>query len=836
MSYDPRHIEPKWQRHWEENRTFSADINAGGPKCYVLDMFPYPSGTSMHVGHPRGYVATDVYSRFKRMTGHQVLHPMGWDSFGLPAEETAIARQEYPSLTVDRNIAQFKGQLQRLGLSYDWTREIKTTDPLFYRHTQRLFLEFFRRGLAYNATSQVNWCPALGTVLANEDIVDGVSERGGHPVELIPLRQWMLRITAYADRLIDGLERLPAWPDKIKNSQREWIGRSAGHLVDFGIRSMDAEIARAPVFTTRIETIGGATFLALAPGSDLATALIEAAGNREDAAAYVHSTKARTDRDRQTSAAKTGIVLQGLAASNPVTGAPVPVVIADYVLEGYGTGAIMGVPAHDARDAEMALTLGLQSVVSVGEDGKLTNSGPFDELSVAEGRTAIAAQTGAEPKVQFKMRDWVFSRQRFWGEPFPMLWIEGSQAYEACKAGAMGEWLPEQPVSYSADGRIFFAVPVIPEQLHAAALPVVDSYRPTGSMEGPLAGLHNWVNVWLEPRSGAIHGTAGPGRVPARRETNTMPQWAGSSWYWLRFMDPHNAEEPFSADAAKKWGPVDLYAGADHAVAHLIYARFWQKVLFDAGLVGHDEPFTRLEFLGYVLASDGSKISKRRNNSRNPDEVIANVGADAFRLYEMAIGPFEKAVPWNDDGLNGQARFLRRTFAQCQKVVEADATTSGAGVDFLINRCIGSVTRDIEAFKFNTAVSALMIFIKESEGAAVSRRDYSLFIRLLAPFAPHVAEEMWQEIGEIGSVHHSAWPIADPSALRRNTVTVPVQINGKRRGELQLEVGTTEDVARATALADPHVAKWLTGQQLNKFIFVEDRIINIVASPVEGDT
>lgn len=826
QTYNPGAIEPKWQATWSADDTYSTAYNEGGPKCYVLDMFPYPSGTSMHVGHPRGYVATDAYSRFKRMQGFQVLHPMGWDSFGLPAEETAIARQEYPSITVDRNIEQFKGQLQRLGLSYDWGREIKTTDPDFYRHTQRLFLEFFRRGLAYNSITKVNWCAALGTVLANEDIVNGVSERGGNPVELLPMRQWMLRITAYANRLVQDLDELPLWPESVKNAQREWIGRSEGHELVFPLMGCESNVK---VYTTRLETIGGVTFVAIAPESDLARSLTASADNRELALAFIEKVRARTERDRRTSTTKTGILLENVSALNPINGESVPVVLADYVIEGYGTGAVMGVPAHDERDAEFAAMLGLPTRIVIDEQDHLINSGNLDGMSIVEARNEIACRLALQATVQFKMRDWVFSRQRFWGEPIPVIWVEGEAAYEVFKNGPVAGWLPETPVSYEDGETRYFAVPITPDWLAAARLPVVDKYQPTGRAEGPLAGLPSWVNVWIDPTTGEVsEQERGEHWIRGSRETNTMPQWAGSSWYWLRFMDPSNDREPFSMDASRKWGPVDVYAGADHAVAHLLYARFWQKVLFDAGLVDHNEPFKRLEFLGYVLASDGTKISKRSGNSRNPDEVIADVGADAFRLYEMAIGPFEKAVPWSDDGLTGQHRFLKRIYATCQRVIAENVEQSDPGIAFHLHTAIGRVGEDIEAFKFNTAVSALMIFLKESEGLRISIAEFRIFVQLIAPFAPHIAEELWVRLAGTGSIHRSTWPEADAAATKQDEVRVPVQINGKRRAEVVIRSGATESHAREVILLDTTVQRLIEGRKVTRFVFVPDRIINLV--------
>ena len=825
--YDPAELEPRWQDVWRASTVYDTARNAGSPTCYILDMFPYPSGNSMHVGHPRGYVATDVYTRFKRMSGFQVLHPMGWDSFGLPAEETAIANKEYPTKTVDRNIALFKSQLVRLGLSYDWTHEIKTSDPAFYKHTQRLFLEFFRRGLAYNAMSAVNWCPALSTVLANEDIEDGLSEQGGHPVEQISVRQWMLRITAYADRLLDDLDRLTAWPEKIKKAQAAWIGRSKGYRFSFTVSTGD----RIEVFTTRIETLAGTAFLALAPELGIARQLGSLASNGDSAFAYIERARAKTDRNRQVGREKTGLVLKGISAVNPLTGAVVPVLLADYVLGSYGTGAIMGVPAHDQRDEEMADALNIAYFPVIDDNDKLINCGEFDGFDIPAAREKIAAHIGATDETRFKMRDWVFSRQRFWGEPFPILWVEGRAAYDRCAAGAIAPWLPKKPIFYKDNETLRFAVPIVPEHLEAARLPVVESYEPTGEPSGPLAGLASWVNVWLDPETGAVSESfSSPGLIPARRETNTMPQWAGSSWYWLRFMDPRNDTEPFSARRAMKWGAVDLYAGADHAVAHLIYARFWQKVLFDAGLVDHDEPFERLAFLGHVLAADGSKISKRKNNGRNPDDVIAEVGADTLRLYEMAIGPFEKAAPWIDADLIGYRRFLNRVVSFGNRVVEDNAASSDADVEYEINRCIACVSKDIEAFKFNTAVSYLIIFLKEADDRTVSLSDFGIFVRLLAPFAPHLAEELWAKLGYEESVHLSPWPKPDRQAVALPLRNVPVQINGRKRTVIELPSDANETTAKDAVLANPVVQRWIAGASLRRFVYVRNRIVNIVVT------
>lgn len=807
MNFDPNSFEKKWQDVWEKNAIYKADNSSSKPSCFVLDMFPYPSGSSMHVGHPRGYVATDVYSRFKRMNGFNVLHPMGWDAFGLPAEETAIANKEYPTVTVDRNIETFKSQLVMLGLGYDWNREINTTDPKYYKHTQRIFLEFFRRGLAVNSMMTVNWCPGLGTVLANEDIVDGKSERGGFPVFQKPMRQWVLKITEYADRLVDDLELLPEWPEKVKNAQVNWIGRSEGHEFSF---KTNAGVS-IPVFTTRIDTLPGVTFLVVAPESDLITQMKDSISNFSEVEEYIKTVEQKTDLDRQADTIKTGVVLEGVQAIHPITKKEIPVLIADYVLASYGTGAIMAVPVHDERDADMAKVFDLPSV-------------EVKDVDVQE----MAKSVNAETKKRYKIRDWVFSRQRFWGEPFPIVWVKGKEVYESLKETVLKDWLPKESVSYTDETGDFFAVPVLPEFLDSMQLPQVESYEPTGTMEGPLAGIDEWVNAFLNPATGEISNTAKDDNwIPVKRETNTMPQWAGSSWYWLRFMDTQNETEPFSKESSKYWGPVNVYAGADHAVAHLIYARFWHKVMQDAGMVDFPEPFERLEFLGYILAADGTKISKRKGNSRSPEEIVNQVGADSFRLYEMAIGPFEKAIPWNDNGLVGSRRFLERVWKEAHRVYESKSEGSDPNALEAIHKAIKKVGEDIETFKFNTAVSAMMICLNDMQDKQVTIEDFNLFVRLLAPFAPHASEELWS-IHNSNSVHESEWPIFNPEFIKDDVMILPIQINGKRRAEIHIPVDTLEDEIKSLALNAPEVKEKIGESEIKKLIYVPGKIINIV--------
>jgi leucyl-tRNA synthetase len=822
-TFEPHSFERKWQQKWEKQGIHRVDDTKRRPKCFVMDMFPYPSGSSMHVGHPRGYVATDVYSRFKRMQGFDVLHPMGWDAFGLPAEETAIANNEYPAATVSRNIDKFRAQLTMLGLGYDWSREINTTDPGYYRHTQRIFLEFFRRGLAGNTVVPVNWCPALGTVLANEDIVDGKSERGGHPVYQTPMRQWVLAITKYADRLLNDLDLLPEWPDRIKNAQRNWIGRSEGHELRFATSAL----VSVEVFTTSIETLFGVTFLALAPDSDLTRNLKKFAVNEVEIDAYIESLAQTSKLHRQTTSSG-AVMLASVYATHPLNGAQIPIVIADYVLASYGTGAVMGVPAHDERDAQLAYSLDLP-VVPVLDGGLLINSGSFDGKHAQEARSGIAEAVEATSRVRYKIRDWTFSRQRFWGEPFPIVWIAGHENFRAVAHGEVAQWLPEEPISHEADGVEYFAVPVLPAYLDAMRLPIVAAYRPTGNLDGPLAGIDQWVNAFIDPATGRIENTPEHGGwIPVRRETNTMPQWAGSSWYWLRYMDPHNDRLPFSQEAMQQWGQVDVYAGADHAVAHLIYARFWHKVMYDAGMVDFAEPFKRLEFLGHILAADGSKISKRSGNSRSPEEVVREVGADAFRLYEMFIGPFEKAIPWSDEGLTGTRRFLERTWSTARRVIDENAPTSETSALKALHRTLNKVGDDIEKFRFNTAVATLMSCLNEVQHRTISARDFSLFLFALAPFAPHITEEIWSSIGQPESIHLMPWPEANIELLHDEFITLPVQVNGKLRGNVVVKRDILETDLRTLSLNHAEVSTYVTERTLKKFIYVPGRIVNLV--------
>lgn len=825
MEYDPEIIERKWRHAWEISDLYQASNQSSSkPPCFIVDMFPYPSGSSMHVGHPRGYVATDIYSRFKRMKGFNVLHPMGWDAFGLPAEETAIQNKEYPAATVSRNISKFKSQLAMLGLGYDWSREINTTDPGYYKHTQRIFLEFLKRGLALSTLAPVNWCPKLGTVLANEDIVDGKSERGGYPVLQKQMRQWVLAITAYADRLVDDLSLLPHWPERVKNAQKRWIGRSEGHSFIF-TTNIGISI---PVFTTQIETLSGVTFIVVAPDHGEVSNLCAAASNRKEIEDYLEGNRQDISTGRQVKHDKTGVILEGITAHNPVTNAEIPVLVANYVLVSYGTGAIMAVPAHDERDAQFATMFNLPSVTVI-KDGRLINAGQMTGMPLSEARNEIATLIGATAQKRYKIRDWVFSRQRFWGEPFPIVWVVGRDNYNKIAQGSVHEWLPPTPVSYREGNKEFFAVPVIPRYLEAMQLPQVDSYEPTGTVEGPLASIDSWVHAFIDPVSGEVRNTPETIEwIPVTRETNTMPQWAGSSWYWLRYMDPHNSVDPFSKESARYWGPVDVYAGADHAVAHLIYARFWHKVLFDAGMVEFSEPFERLEFLGHVLAADGSKISKRKGNSRSPEEVVQEVGADALRLYEMFLGPFEKSVPWDDKGVIGTRRLLDRVWRKSRKILEMNVTVSEPSATSSLYRAVQKIEKDIEAFKFNTAVASLMICMNEIEDFDLTVEDFKIFLAVLAPFAPYITEELWSHMGNKESVHVSVWPSVHIDYDVDENILLTVQVNGKRRAIITVSRADDEVRIQEIALADANVQKYLEGRKPSRIVYVPGRIVSIV--------
>jgi leucyl-tRNA synthetase len=798
--YDPQQIEPKWQRYWEDNKSFKTGDDPNKPKFYVLDMFPYPSGAGLHVGHPEGYTATDIVARYKRMRGFNVLHPMGWDAFGLPAEQAAIASGEQPAIITKRNQDNFRRQIKALGLSYDWDREISTTDPGYFKWTQWIFLQLYKAGLAYESQMMVNWCPELKAVLANEEIVDGKSERGGHPVVRKPMRQWVLKITAYAEKLLDGLDDLD-WPENIKEMQRNWIGRSEGAEVNFKIAGTEHSFT---VFTTRPDTLFGATYAVLAPEHALVDQITTEA-QKAAVAAYKQQAALKSDLDRTDLAKEKTGAFTGAMAVNPANGEEIPIWIADYVLATYGTGAIMAVPGHDQRDWEFAKAFGLpvKPVLEGGNveegafegDGPHINSGFLDGLGKAEAIARMNAWleekgVGAK-KVTYRMRDWVFSRQRYWGEPIPVIHLE--------------------------DGTI----KALPESALPLTLPHLDKIEPSGTGESPLANATEWVNT-TDPETG----------LPARRETNTMPQWAGSCWYYLRFMDPHNDKEFVSKEAQERWLPVDLYiGGAEHAVMHLLYARFWHKVLYDLGHVSTPEPFQKLFNQGMILGENGEKMSKSRGNVINPDDIVSEYGADTLRLYEMFMGPLDATKPWNTKSVEGSYRFLQRVW-RLFMTEEGTLNPAIGGHDNpeltrSLHKTIKKVTHDIEGLRFNTAISQMMIFINEAYKAdKLPRQGLESFVLLLAPFAPHVAEELWSHLGHKTSLTHHAWPSYDEALTKDAEVELAVQVNGKIRGRITVAADSPQDEVLGVAKAE--VAADLEGKAIVKEVVVPGRLVNLV--------
>ncbi|MBI5694110.1 MAG: leucine--tRNA ligase [Verrucomicrobia bacterium] len=846
--YNFHEIEPHWQSFWEQNRVFRADNTSARPKYYVLDMFPYPSGAGLHIGHPEGYTATDILARYKRARGCNVLHPIGWDAFGLPAEQHAVKTGTHPAANTRNNITNFRRQIKALGFSYDWDREIDTTDPKYYRWTQWIFLQLFRRGLAYVDERPVWWCPELRTVLANEEVVDGKSEVGGFPVERRNLRQWVLRITAYAERLLEDLKEVD-WPESTKRMQEAWIGRSEGAEIEFELDGRPRD--RLRVFTTRPDTLFGCTYMVLAPEHPLVDSLVTA-DQRAAVEAYRKTAAAKSDLERTDLAKDKSGVFSGAHAINPVTGLRVPIWIADYVLMGYGTGAIMAVPGHDERDYEFAqrFSLPIVPVIDGGAgqplpytgDGRLINSGSFNGLSVRDGAAGIVRELSAlgvaRATVNYKLRDWLFSRQRYWGEPFPIVWVSPEDYAVAQRQASLP--LPPSPVTFSQEGTTYCALP-LPESALPLELPPVQSYLPSGTGESPLANEKAWVEIWYNHATGAAVPADQP-RPPgsewlrARRETNTMPQWAGSCWYYLRFLDPHNQAAFASPEALRYWASPDLYVGgAEHAVLHLLYARFWHKVLFDQGLVPQPEPFRKLFHQGIILGEDGEKMSKSRGNVVNPDAIIQSHGTDTLRLYLMFLGPLEAMKPWNPRGIEGVHRFLQRVWREVigpdgnlhPKIVSAGA--DAPELSRLLHETVKKVGEDIEGLRFNTAISQMMIFSNALQKASTVRREtVSQFLQLLAPFAPHLAEELWARLGGQGSVMLAPWPTYDASALAASEVKLVFQVNGKYRADQLVPIDTTEEQAVAIARGHPRVAPHLTGKTIRRTIFVPVKILNLV--------
>jgi leucyl-tRNA synthetase len=795
-------IEKKWQDFWEKEGVFKADNNSDKPKFFCLDMFPYPSGEGLHVGHPRGYVATDTFSHFKRMQGYEVLHPMGWDAFGLPAENYAIKTGVHPELTVKKNIERFKKQLNSIGFSYDWSREINTTDPEYFKWTQWIFLKLYEKGLAYQDTRPINWCPSCKTGLANEEVVKGLCDRCDTKVVKKDIRQWVLKITEYADRLLEDLDDVD-WPEPIKEMQRNWIGRSKGATIKFSIKN----IGDVEVFTTRPDTLFGATFLVVAPEHSLVKRILNKeveVENLEEVKNYEQEARNKSELERTDLAKeKTGVEIKGLKAVNPINGEEVPVWIADYVLGFYGKGAIMSVPAHDERDYEIAkkYNLEIKEVIKGGEElpfageGEAINSGEFSGLSSSEAKKRITEklkeQGRGEEAINYKLGDWCFSRQRYWGEPIPVVHCE--------KCGT---------------------VPLKEEDL-PLELPETEKYEPTGTGESPLANMKEWIETTC-PKCGG----------PAERETNTMPQWAGSCWYYLAFVMKGESEKmdfPASKyeDVFEKWIPVDMYVGgAEHAVLHLLYARFWHKVLYDVGVVKTKEPFYKLKNQGLIMGEGGIKMSKSKGNVVSPDEVVKNQGADVLRLYEMFLGGFEDRVAWSEDGVNGMKRFLEKVKETAEKI---DDVPVSSDIETVLHQTIKKVTEDLESFKFNTAISSLMIMNNEMrKEEKVSKEVFSCFVKMLACFAPHFAEEMWEKIGNKPSVLKEEWPKYSEEKTKEEQVSVVIQVNGKVRDTVKVNQGATEEEVKPVSLESEKVKKWVKKEDIKKTIFVKDKLINFV--------
>ena len=870
--YNHSAIEKKWQKFWLENKTFKTEMaEAGGsdgvsakPKFYCLDMFPYPSGAGLHVGHPEGYTATDILCRYKRMKGFNVLHPMGWDAFGLPAEQYAVETGTHPAITTKKNVDRFREQIQALGFSYDWDREVNTTDPKYYKWTQWIFEQLYKKGLAYVAEVPVNWCPALGTVLANEEVIDGRSERGNHPVIRRPMRQWMLKITEYAEQLLAGLDDLD-WPEGIKEMQRNWIGKSTGALVEFKVSRSTSQVSGSKnpepdtitVYTTRCDTLFGATYMVLSPEHKLIEKWLAdgTIKNADDVKTYQKKAATKSDLERtELNKEKTGVRLEGVMGQNPVNGADIPIFISDYVLATYGTGAIMAVPAHDERDFDFAkvFNLPIVQVVAAADSaeaktaspdpvpytgaaaftdiysGVMVSSGFLTGLSVDDARKAmikwLEEKGVGQAKTQYKLRDWLFSRQRYWGEPFPVIhWEDGTQS-------------------------------LVDEGDLPLTLPELEDYKPTGTGEPPLAKATDWVNV---TRADGVKGV---------RETNTMPQWAGSCWYYLRYIDPLNDKAFCDPELLRQWLPVDLYVGgAEHAVLHLLYSRFWHKVLFDLGLVPTSEPFKKLVNQGMILglayktsrgvlvpmdkitwrdgkpygAEEGgeeelltefpAKMSKSLKNVVNPDDVIRDYGADSLRLYEMFMGPLQAVKPWNTKGVDGVYRFLKRVNKMVteQKIVDRPLTKAEAKT---LNATIKKVDEDLDTMNFNTGISAMMVFVNEfaGEGKELPREAAEKFVLCLAPFAPHLGEELWQFLGHADTLAYEPFPAFDPKALVEDEVEIPVQVLGKLRGRVTVPMAATPAEMEAIAKANPDVAKFLEGKTIVKVIAVPKRMVNFV--------
>ena len=804
MKYNHLVVEPKWQKAWEEKGCFHAEENSDKKKFYALIEFPYPSGQGLHVGHPRPYTALDVVSRKRRLQGYNVLYPIGWDAFGLPTENYAIKNHIHPEIVTKNNVARFKKQIQSLGISFDWSREINTTDPEYYKWTQWIFLQLFKHGLAYKKEMAVNWCTSCKCVLANEEVVNGVCERCGSEVVRKVKSQWMLKITEYADRLIKDLD-LVDYPDRVKAQQKNWIGKSTGAEVDFNT----TEGEKLTVYTTRCDTLFGATYMVISPEHPCIEKWNDKIKNIEDVKAYQAEAAKKSDFERtELVKEKTGVMLDGVKAINPVNGKEIPIFVSDYVLVSYGTGAIMAVPAHDTRDWEFAkkFNLPIIEVVKGGEDvqkeaftdcatGVMVNSDFLTGLTVEEAKKKMISwleeNKVGRAKTNYKLRDWVFSRQRYWGEPIPIVHCD--------KCG----YVP------------------IPESELPLRLPMVDSYEPTDTGESPLSKMTDWVETTCPCCGGKAH-----------RETDTMPQWAGSSWYFLRYMDPHNKEALASKEALNYWSPVDWYnGGMEHTTLHLLYSRFWHKFLYDIGVVPTPEPYAKRTSHGMILGENGEKMSKSRGNVVNPDDIVQQYGADTMRLYEMFIGDFEKAAPWNDKGIKGCRRFVERYYNLQEKLIDGDEVRPE--LECSIHKTIKKVSEDIENIKFNTAIASLMALMNEINAVgSINKKEYAIFSILLNPFAPHVTEEIWStcNLGD-GMVVDQPWPEYDESKCKANEIEIAVQVNGKIKTKLMIPAEAEQAEVIALAKADENVKKSVEGMNIIKEIYVKGRLVNIVVKP-----
>ncbi len=851
--YDFTTIEDQWQRFWKENKTFRAIDFDERQKYYILDMFPYPSGSGLHVGHTEAYTASDIICRFKKAKGFNVLHPMGWDAFGLPAEQHAIATNVHPAINTENNIQNFRRQIEEHGLAIDWEREINTTDPKYYHWTQWIFLQLFKHGLAYVDEKPVWWCPQLGTVLANEEVIDGRSERGNHPVERRNLRQWVLKITAYGDKLLAGLADLD-WPSATKRQQNLWIGRSEGAEITFKVENSSLELN---VFTTRLDTLFGVTYLAVAPEHEYVPSLV-LPSHKPIVENYLEKVKSKSDLERTDLAKEKTGVFTGSYALNPVSGERIPIWIADYVLLHYGSGAVMGVPAHDTRDFEFATTFNLP-VVSViealegstklpyVEEGTLVHSGRYSGLSSAQAKAALVNELvkmgNGQGKIYFKLHDWLFSRQRYWGEPFPIVWVSEADYQRVIDLGKSPfcEFLPSQKVSYKQNGQTWCALPLMSQHL-PVELPKVSSYKPIGENASPLLNADKgWIHVALNIRTGELSSAGNPlsGKkdewIYGMREVNTMPQWAGSCWYYLRYLSPNCKNRLVDADVERYWGTPDFYIGGnEHAVLHLLYARFWHRFLYDIGYLSEKEPFKKLFHQGIVLGADGNKMSKSRGNVVNPEDIIKEYGADTLRLYTMFLGPLEASKPWNPQNIEGVHRFLKKVW---REYITVDGKLSekikpqadNEEIETLLNLTIFKVTDDIENLRFNTAISQMMIFVNALQKVEIfSCNTAKAFLQLLAPFAPHISEELWSRLNETRSISESPWPVFDPRKLERETAVIVVQVNGKVRGEVRTNANSPQETVLNLAKELPKVIPFLAQGKIIKEIYVPQKLVNFV--------